>query len=191
MFLREGRVIIRPVEKKDLRSLMEWRWEPELRIRTRGMTPITEKDQESWYNNVVCGNPRSNFMFSVLVESEEPPSDKGFEILVGSVGLCHWDARDRSAEISFYLGDKEFSGKGVTQSALRMLMKWGFDELGLHRIHAECYDFNKPGIGILSKLGFVIEGKFAESAWRQGKWASSIIMRILEDEYRDAEVLHH
>jgi RimJ/RimL family protein N-acetyltransferase len=106
-------------------------------------------------------------------------SDAG---LCGVVGLCHADHINRNAEVSFYIGDEKARGRGYAQQALTLLHGYGFGELNLHRIWAEVYGFNTPGLELLKKLGYVVEGAQRSHIWLRG-WHDSHILGLLSDEW--------
>ena len=181
MFLsdRNTGASLRPVEWEDLPRLAEWRNTPELRLRTREFRPLTGADQADWFERITGPN-RHDFMFVV-----ETPNEIGAgRASVGVVGLCHWEARDRTAEVSFYIGDESARGKGVATAALGLLHDYGFLELGLVRIWAECYEFNEPGIKLLKSLGYIEEGRLRKHVYRNGARHDSIMLGIAAEEWR-------
>ncbi len=172
----EGPVRLCEIERADLAQIADWRNDPRVRLRTREHAPLTELDQERWYEHVVCAptRQRTTFMFGIEV-ARETTSPQG-HAFVGVCGLCDWQPRDRTAEISFYIGDTENEGKGYTKAALTMLIKWGFEELGLDRIWAEVYETNAACLKLLGKLGFEIEGTLRKHVFREGRRIDSIMM---------------
>lgn len=184
-FLTDGVVNLRPVTRADLPQLAAWRNEPELRSRTREVRPLTDVDQERWLERI-SGPDRRDFMFVVELAWHKGDHSLHRPRPVGVVGLCHWDAVNASAEVSFYIGDENARGKGHVTRALKLLHRWGFEDLHLHRIWAECYDFNKPGHVVLKKLGYTETGSQRDTVWdgkRRGWW-SSVMYDLLEDEWR-------
>jgi RimJ/RimL family protein N-acetyltransferase len=191
-FLSDGTVNLRPVTRADLPQLAVWRNDPELRARTREFRPLTDVDQERWLAKI-SGAERRDFMFVVeapLVTSLEDPLDPKTPFVltsfatVGVVGLCHWDAVNAAAEVSFYIGATEARGKGHTKRALTLLHGWGFDALRLHRVYAEVYDFNEPGHAVVRSLGYTQCGRQRDTIWRGGRFASSLFYDLLEHEWR-------
>jgi ribosomal-protein-alanine N-acetyltransferase len=189
-FLSDGTVNLRPVTRADLPQLAAWRNDPELRARTREFRPLSDVDQERWLERI-SGADRRDFMFVVQTcDRAQGDPDATFSAVVrgvpiGVVGLCHWDPVNASAEVSFYIGDARARRKGYTKAALQLLHAWGFQELGLHRIWAECYTFNVPGQQTLLAAGYVQLGVQRHTVRRKdGEWASSIFYDLLEDEWR-------
>ena len=188
-FLTDGTVSLRPVEREDLPLLAEWRNDPEIRQRTREFRPLNMADQERWWPTVSQPATR-NLMFVVEAVWDEyaPQPDSQWakqpaQHTIGVVGLCHIDWRDRTAEISFYVGEEGARGKGYAKRALVLLHDYGFNELGLERIWAEAFKFNEPSIKLLTKLGYVIEGTLRKHVWRMGKRWDSVMMGLLREEW--------
>lgn len=187
---------LRPVTRADLPQLAAWRNDPELRSRTREFRPLTDVDQERWLAKI-SGPDRRDFMFVVertfkpyrppVYEDETPGAIQITpDTPIGVVGLCHWDALNASAEVSFYIGDRFWQGKGCATAALQLLHRWGFEDLHLHRIWAEVFNFNKGGHQVLKKLGYTETGSLRDTVWdgKNRSWWSSVMYDLLEDEWR-------
>lgn len=193
MFLSDGVVGLRPIEREDLQILAEWRNDPMIRARTREFRPLSMSNQERWFERVTAPD-RRDFMFVVC---ERLPAD-GFigdrayvgEGLrpIGVVGLCYWDQRNRTCEVSFYIGDRSARGKGRATAALALLHRYGFDEIGLDRIWAECYDFNEPGLRTLRRLGYTEEGKRRAHVFHAGRRHDAVLFGLLRDEWAAGRV---
>lgn len=171
MFLSDGVVSLRPIHVSDLTLLARWRNESELRTRTREFRPLTERDQTEWLQRI-SGPHRTDFMF--IADAE---------VSFGVFGLCHWSPRDRTAEVSFYVGDVGMRGRGHARRGIGLLHKYGFQELGLDRIWAEVYEFNDASVGLLETLGYAREGQLRKHVFRNGVRCDSILMGILREEW--------
>ena len=184
-FLFSGTLRLRPVRLADLLQLATWRNSPELRERTREVAPLTLEHQERWFKKISSADTR-DFMFVVEVDEPAPAhtSTTMTRMMIGLVGLCHWSPRDRTAEVSFYIGSVEHRGKGHARQALKLLHAWGFESLGLDRIWAEVYAFNEPSIKLLMSLGYVEEGRLRGHVWRRGQRQDSIMLGMLREEAR-------
>ena len=64
------------------------------------------------------------------------------------------------------------------------LMRYAFDELGLHRLDGSWFDFNVPSKGLYKKCGWKEEGVKREYVYKQGKWRDLTVVGILESDYR-------
>jgi RimJ/RimL family protein N-acetyltransferase len=105
--------------------------------------------------------------------------------LLGHVALWSETPRNRAATMAAVIGE-EHTGSGYGPEALRVLMRYGFAEMGLHRIELDAYAFNTRAIEVYRRLGFVEEGRRRESLLHDGVFHDAIIMAILEDDWRAA-----
>ena len=90
--------------------------------------------------------------------------------LVGGIN-CNGIARGvaQSCHIGYWVGI-EFARQGYTREALRLLLTYGFEELGLHRIEANCLPRNAPSVGLLRGVGFRLEGLSRAYLMINGVW---------------------
>ena len=107
---------------------------------------------------------------------DDPP------VLVGHIAL--WGARpkDRQGSIGIALG-REYIGRGYGTDAMRVIVDYGFREMGLHRIQLDVAPFNPAAIRAYEKAGFVEEGRHRESVWHDGRWYDEVLMSILDREW--------
>jgi RimJ/RimL family protein N-acetyltransferase len=67
--------------------------------------------------------------------------------------------------------------------AMRVIVEYGFREMGLHRIQLSVAPFNPAGIRAYQKAGFVQEGRYRESVLHDGRWYDEVLMSILDHEW--------
>jgi RimJ/RimL family protein N-acetyltransferase len=103
-------------------------------------------------------------------------------VLVGNIGL--WGARpkDRYATLGIALG-RDYIGRGYGTDAVRVIVGYGFREMGLHRIQLVVTPFNPAGIRAYQRAGFVEEGRHRESVLHDGHWYDEVLMSILDHEW--------
>jgi RimJ/RimL family protein N-acetyltransferase len=167
--LTDGVVTLRAVEPQDLGLLRDWRNQSDVRCRVREHRLLNMLDQERWLERVT-GRDTRDFMYVA-------------ETAVGIVGFCYWSPRDRTAEVSFIIGDKSARGKGYATRALTLLHDWGFGELDLARAWAECYANNEPGLKTLKRIGYTVEGRMREHVYRNGQRHDAWVLGLLKDEW--------
>ena len=66
---------------------------------------------------------------------------------------------------------------------LRLIVGYGFEQIGLHRISLEVYAFNPRARHVYEKTGFVAEGVLRESLYYGGEWVDATVMSILDHEW--------
>ncbi len=103
--------------------------------------------------------------------------------LLGHVSLFGDAPRNRTATLAVVIG-KEHTGQGYGPDALRVLIRYGFTEMGLHHIELGVYAFNTRARAVYRALGFTEEGRRRETVLHDGIFHDDVVMSILEDEWR-------
>ncbi|MGD9663127.1 MAG: GNAT family N-acetyltransferase, partial [Porticoccaceae bacterium] len=101
--------------------------------------------------------------------------------LLGACGLCYIDWVSRNADFSIYIGyEGLYIDTCFAPDAAKVMIRYAFDELQLHRLWAEIYDFDKPKMTFFDQLGFQQEGLFRNSHWTEGAWHNSVYYGLLQ-----------
>ncbi len=103
---------------------------------------------------------------------------------IGEVVLNEIDMDTRSAQFRIAMAGKQYYNKGYGSEATYLILKHGFETLGLHRIALEVYDFNPRAQYVYEKIGFVKEGVQRDVLLWEGKYQNGILMSMLEDDWR-------
>jgi ribosomal-protein-alanine N-acetyltransferase len=85
------------------------------------------------------------------------------------------------ADIAYYLS-KNYWNQGIMSEAAQEVVRFGFEELGLHRIQTTVLPENIHSLKILKKIGFVEEGLLRQ--YNHGKeFKDTIMLSMLKDDY--------
>ncbi len=121
----------------------------------------------------------------------ESPNNKTFAIetladrrLIGALSFNGIDWINRHSGVGIMIGDKQYWGRGYGTDAMRVMLRLAFDKLNLHRVWLHVYDYNTRGIASYEKCGFKREGVLRDQRFFGGKYYDTIVMGILESEYR-------
>jgi RimJ/RimL family protein N-acetyltransferase len=165
---------LRVIEKDDLPVLLEWRNKPEYRRYFREYRELNSAFQDAWYEKTVLNDP-SIMMFAII--------DLHNNRLIGACGLSYINWINRNADFSIYIGaDNLYIDEKYAPDSALILIRYSFDELNLHRLWAEIYDFDKPKIKLFEQLGFKLDGCHRETHWTEGKWCNSLYYSLLQNE---------
>lgn len=166
---------LRAIERADLPQLLLWRNRPDFRRFFREARELSMAHQDRWFENVVLNDPRVH-MFAIT----ETASGR----LLGACGLCYIDWVSRGADLSLYIGaDDLYIDEVFAPDAARRLMRHGFEDLNLHRIWAEIYDFDEAKKRLFKTLGMTLDGRHREAHWAEGTWHDSLFYGILDYEF--------
>ena len=81
---------------------------------------------------------------------------------IGSISVVGKDDDVKKAHIGYCIG-RNWWRKGIMSEALKAVMDYLFDEVGMNRIEA-CYDPNNPNSGrVMAKCGMKYEGTHRQS----------------------------
>lgn len=75
--------------------------------------------------------------------------------VVGAIGLFR--VTSHKAEMGYWLTHRLW-GQGIMAEAVKKMTSFAFNELGLHRVYAHVFYFNKASMRVLEKAGFAREG---------------------------------
>jgi len=88
---------------------------------------------------------------------------------VGNISLVMGqDIYRKSAEIGYFLGEPYWN-KGIASEAVKLITGYGFNTLGIIRIHTGIFEYNTASMRVLEKCGFEKEGIFRKSIFKQNK----------------------
>ena len=102
--------------------------------------------------------------------------------LVGAVGL-HFALAHQKAEVGYWIGAPAW-GKGAATEAVRRVLAFGFDELGLYRLEAYHYVENTGSGRVMRKAGMRQEGLLRAVVFRDGVPLHNAICAILRTDPR-------
>jgi RimJ/RimL family protein N-acetyltransferase len=169
------RVRLRGVRDDDLPTLARWEMDPgRMATLSNWVAPPSEaaaKERIAKWS----ANEHDNLGFAIET-LDDPP------VLVGNIGIWGTRPKDRCATLGIALGRK-YIGRGYGTDAMRIVVDYGFREMGLHRIQLGVAPFNPAGIRAYEKAGFVEEGRLRESVLHDGRWYDEVLMSIIDHQW--------
>jgi RimJ/RimL family protein N-acetyltransferase len=120
-------------------------------------------------------NRPGNFLFDVARLEDER--------IIGEGGLFDAFSSHRNAWLAIGIGERELWGKGYGTDAVNILLRFAFQELNLHRVNLNTFEYNARAIRAYEKIGFVHEGKMRDALRRDGRRWDMIFMGILRTEW--------
>jgi len=176
--LTGDRIRLRELREDDLTDLVAWWQDPDVLVaQTSGPMHPRPADAIAEQYRLWSRNAGTDAGF-VLVSRDEGT-------VLGHVALFGANAHNRAATFAIIVGPPH-QGKGYGTEATRLMLGYGFGELGLHRIQLTVAGFNERAIHTYGKTGFVEEGRDREAVFRAGEWHDQVRMGILSREWRAA-----
>jgi ribosomal-protein-alanine N-acetyltransferase len=89
----------------------------------------------------------------------------------------------QSANLGYWIGAR-FARHGHMSAAVKAILPFVFDTLGLHRLEAACIPENEPSRSLLLKAAFQEEGLARRYLQINGIWRDHILFALLKDDPR-------
>ena len=104
--------------------------------------------------------------------------------MVGTCGFTSFNCSADSAEVGYVL-NPEYWGKGIAREALQRVLRFGFEELGLHRIEAKYIQGNERSRKLMERVGMKFEGIMREGMLIKGNYVDIGTCAILAKEWNE------
>lgn len=139
-------------------------------IDTAPARPLSPGQVKKKYEQL-AKEPEKTFHFALRLH-DQPAGDGGAPTpgrLIGFARLQWVDWMHRAARLSLGLGAPPDRGQGYGQEALDLILRYGFDELGLHRLSADLGSYNTGAARFLERNGFQLEVRRRQAVARDGQ----------------------
>jgi RimJ/RimL family protein N-acetyltransferase len=173
----KGKLVgLRALEKDDLSLLRDWRNLESFRKNFREYRELNMANQEAWFSRVNVSP--NDFMFMIERLEDKKP--------LGACGLLYTNWIIRSADFSFYIGhdEKYIDDNGYADESAGLLINYGFNNLNLHKIWMELYEFDHKKIQFFTqKFNFKTDGVLRDNCFEGGRYWNSVIISLLSKEH--------
>jgi RimJ/RimL family protein N-acetyltransferase len=97
---------------------------------------------------------------------------------VGGIGLHpQADIHRKNLELGYWLSEK-YWGLGIVPRAIKQMVEFGFNTYDVSRIFARPYGTNLASQRVLEKSGFVLEGRFEKSLFKNGEYVDELVYAV-------------
>ena len=176
-FWKNDKILLRSLQNKDaLKKWQEWfdtnsrRYlEYQLDLPPVSLATYTEQLKDAFEFN----DTSRTLSFAIDNLNEE---------FVGWINL--FKGNPRHGNFSFGVSIfREHRRNGYAENAVRLIMKYGFNELRFHKCNSECLDVNQESIQLHKKLGFKEEGRRRKMIYMDGEYHDIVLFGLLENEF--------
>lgn len=168
------RVFFSKIVKEDMEYIYEWFSDDEFLRTYDYMPPVPQNmDQVDKLIRDYEKNEES-LVFGIKLKDTNK--------IIGIAGFDDIVKENMVSTLFIGIGDKNTRGKGYGKEALSLLLDYGFNELGFHRIQLNVLEFNHAAIALYEKAGFIREGIFRDFVLRDGKRYDLYLYGLLKNE---------
>jgi [ribosomal protein S5]-alanine N-acetyltransferase len=104
---------------------------------------------------------------------------KGNPKLIGIIGHYRMRWEHFRSEIGYMLLP-EYHGKGIITEAVKLMIDYGFNQMGMHSLEGIIDPANTASARVLEKNGFVKEAHFIENEFYDGKFLDTVIYSLVK-----------
>lgn len=172
----EGKKVrLRAYRKEDIPPALEYINDPEVKKNlVIGIPfPLKLEDEEKFFNDISAFKDAYAFAIETLDGSK----------YIGGCGTNKVDWKNRYAMVGIFIGDEQYRSKGYGSDAMRVLLRFIFDEMNMNKVKLEVFSFNQRAIKSYVKCGFRQEGVLRQEIFREGQYHDVIMMGILRMEW--------
>ena len=178
--LKGKKVLLRPIKKSDIPLFVKWFNDQEVTQYLVMYLPMTEIYEEKWVEKLSIERVGVDVIFVIEAMAGEDKET----VPIGTCGLHNIRPKDRDADLGIAIGEKDYWEKGYGTETAALLIKYGFEQLNLHRISSGAIEFNKRSRSLHKKLNFHQEGRLRKAMFRNGRYWDHILFGLLREEWK-------
>lgn len=167
--LEEQDIFLRLMDWEDTDKIIRWRNSDFVYRNFIYQKPFTRQGHENWIREMIHTGRAVQFII-FRKDTGEP---------IGSVYLRDIDKTHRKAEYGVFIGEKDALGKGFGTQAAKLMIRYAFETLGLHKLMLRVLAENLPAIRSYENAGFVREAYLKDEVFLEGTYKDVIYMAVL------------
>jgi len=169
--LSTKRLLLRRIVMSDKAAIFQMRSNPSLMNYIARPVATSDQDAHDLIIRVDAGVD-SNISINWAITMH------GDDTLIGMCGYVRASPEHHRAEVGYML-DSAFHNQGIMTETLDAILKYGFEEMGLHLAEAVIDPRNQASGKVLEKLGFVQEAHFHENYFYRDEFLDSVHFALL------------
>ncbi len=176
------RIRFRSAERSDVPAFVRWFNDPEVQQGLAVYRPMSLANEEGWFENMLKRSMDEQ-PFVIEVRGAGPEGEETWTP-IGNLSLFDIDWRCRVSEFGIVIGEKAYWNKGYGTEAVKLIVRYGFQTLNLHRIWLRVYATNPRAMRAYEKAGFTQEGLQRQAVFLAGEYVDIVQMSILRPEWQ-------
>lgn len=166
------KVYLRPITMEDTDLVVKWRNDERVVQNFIYRKPISREEHICWMEQKVDAGAVVQFIVC----------DKQTDKPLGVVYIQNIEEEHSKAEEGIFLGEEEAFGRGIGTEAARLMIRYAFKTLGLHKLTARVLAYNMASRRMHESAGYQQEAYFRQELFLNGKYEDLIFYGILRDE---------
>lgn len=180
--LKGDKVFLKLIERSGLPERVKWINDPEIQKTLLYDYPTSQARTEKWFDKIALDLTRRDFE----IYTHKTSMSLGPEY-IGFCGLMNIEVPVMKAELYAVIGDKKCWSGGFGTEVYKLLVNYGFEELGLNKIYGYQLENNIGAHRVVEKLGWVREGLLRDEIYAHGKLHNLFTVSITRKDWENHE----
>ena len=175
--IETDRLVLRKIISNDIPKIIEYAGNIKIAEMTLNIPhPYAKKDAIFWLNSVSEGfKNQTQYTFGIGLNT---PNE-----FIGGIGL-KIDSKVNQAELGYWIAEP-FWNKGYATEAVEAVLKFGFTQLNLDKIHANHFAKNPSSGKVMLKNGMLKQGELPQQAKKGNEYKSLIQYSLTHIEFKN------
>lgn len=162
-------IYLRPMTREDTDDIVRWRNSDAVRTHFIYQVLFTRQSHEAWIETMI----KTGKAVQMII------CEKDGDRPVGSVYIRDIDTTHRKGEYGIFIGEDSARGRGIGTAAAKLMLRYAFCELMLHRLFLRVFADNAQAIASYEKAGFQREAYLKDDVCIDGCYRDIILMAAL------------
>jgi RimJ/RimL family protein N-acetyltransferase len=175
--LTTERLLLRPFEDSDFDALLRLHSHPEV-VRYLDWGPMSPEAVRALLDRIkplrAIDDRSDGLRLAALLRSSGE--------LIGDISIWCESGNHQQAEFGFII-HPDFQERGYGTEMGSLVVRLGFDELGLHRLIGQCDGENLASAKLMERLGLRQEAHFRRSELIKGAWRDELVFAMLDTDW--------
>ncbi len=168
-------VRLRAMEPSDWETYFAWNQDDEMARRTYYIPLPQSQESVKRFAERQSLEPSETDNFRFVVENSQRE-------VVGDITVNN--CNPRNGTFSWGLNTKmEHRRKGYASEALKLVMRYYFQELRYQKVTVHIYSFNEPSVKLHESLGFQLEGRIRRAVFTNDQYFDELIYGLTKEEF--------
>lgn len=174
--MNDENIVIRALEPEDLEYLYQWENNMDLWEISNTLTPFSHFALKKYIENAHRDIYETKQLRLMITDKEnnEP---------VGLIELYDFDPYHQRAGLGIMIHNMEKRRKGYASSAIKLMLDYGFETLGLNQVYCCAPSWNIASLKLFDSLGFSRTGYHKQWLKRGTEWEDVIYFQLLVSEW--------
>lgn len=184
--IRGDGIYLRKITAEDTGNIVRWRNSDNVRKFFIDQRLFTNESHMYWLENYVMTGKADQLI--ICIAPADVPENAGADlkdyIPVGSVYIRDISREHRKAEYGIFIGEEAARGRGIGTKTAKLMVRYCFEQLHLHRIFLRVHADNTAAIKSYENAGFEKEAYLRDDVFVNGSYKDIVLMGILNPSER-------